>query len=435
MLCDVYKIDQSLHEVIIDAASTSYESPAKRIKIEGICPSPSSLGNLTGDQYNRMKMNLCLHRPNHGLHVSLQVETFGKFIDELKKEKIPEPKYMEGAIEVMKVSASEESEGKKKEKFEVTLRNLFNGYAVSSKYWGPSSQSQSNISVYLSDDVLVNFEIKQEISAGGSEPVIENVGYYIKFQSRKRGERAPMFLVTMVGPYYMQVFGAVWDGGNLCMDPLSDPLSLLYVPCDPFNAVVKLARVFRTLSTLACELTQTEGCKGSYFSHNSLKNVKLMYPYIRVFNATWNDRPAVLKFTSSYGLDVHNYLHVKQLAPEVLHYQRLPGNWYVVIMEKVGDPLPDELTSDIKASLTSILTLLMDKKYVHGDLRRPNIRVVGDTVRVLDFDWAGKEGEARYPPDLNKKCAEWHLEVKGGGVIKSDHDRHLITHLQQKVQH
>ena len=35
-------------------------------------------------------------------------------------------------------------------------------------------------------------------------------------------ERAPMFLVTMVGPYYMQVFGAVWDGVNLCMDPLSD---------------------------------------------------------------------------------------------------------------------------------------------------------------------------------------------------------------------
>ena len=86
-------------------------------------------------------------------------------------------------------------------------------------------------------------------------------------------------------------------------------------------------------------------------------------------------------------------------------------------MEKVGDPLPDELTSDIKASLTSILTLLMDKKYVHGDLRRPNIRVVGDTVWVLDFDWAGKEGEARYPPDLNKKCDEWHLEVKGGGGV------------------
>ena len=38
-------------------------------------------------------------------------------------------------------------------------------------------------------------------------------------------ERAPMFLVTMVGPYYMQVFGAVWDGGNLCMDPLSDILA------------------------------------------------------------------------------------------------------------------------------------------------------------------------------------------------------------------
>ena len=140
-----------------------------------------------------------------------------------------------------------------------------------------------------------------------------------------------------------------------------------------------------------------------------------------------------MKFTSSsYGITVHKYLFQQQLAPEVLHSAPLPGNWFVVIMEKVGAPLSeDKLTEDIKESLKAVLRLLKERVYVHGDLRRPNIRVKDNTVRVLDFDWAGKEGEARYPSDLNNYCEEWHSGVKRGEVIKSEHDDHLISLLLQ----
>ena len=39
--------------------------------------------------------------------------------------------------------------------------------------------------------------------------------------------------------------------------------------------------------------------------------------------------------------------------------------------------------------------------HVHGDLRVQNILVVDDSISILDFDWAGKEGEVRYPQELN----------------------------------
>ena len=56
--------------------------------------------------------------------------------------------------------------------------------------------------------------------------------------------------------------------------------------------------------------------------------------------------------------------------------------------------------------------------FVHGDLRAPNILLLKDnTVRILDFDWTGCAGVAKYPDDLNTSVewlntsVEWHEEV------------------------
>ena len=233
------------------------------MKIETDCPAPATLGNLS--LANKIiKKKIFIHRPNHGLHVSLLVETFGKFQDMLKREESPEPKYVDAAIRVMVASALV---------YVPMLAEVFHGYVTpQSISWGTTAHSKSDISICnVKGAVLVNFELNKELCGGGSEPVIENLGYDIHFQCNKEGH-APMFLVVMAGPYYMQVFGAAWDYGKLCMDPLSDPLSLLYVPCETSRSPVNLARVFNALSTLANELTQTESQKGGpYVSHGSLE--------------------------------------------------------------------------------------------------------------------------------------------------------------------
>ena len=40
---------------------------------------------------------------------------------------------------------------------------------------------------------------------------------------------------------------------------------------------------------------------------------------------------------------------------------------------------------------------------------------------IIDFDWAGKEGEARYPKDLSP-AVRWPPGAKAGGLITKAHD-------------
>ena len=59
--------------------------------------------------------------------------------------------------------------------------------------------------------------------------------------------------------------------------------------------------------------------------------------------------------------------------------------------------------------------------HVHGDLRSANILVSrrGD-VRVIDFDWAGHEGDVFYP-QVNHHL-QWPQGVQCGRQLKRDHD-------------
>jgi hypothetical protein len=69
--------------------------------------------------------------------------------------------------------------------------------------------------------------------------------------------------------------------------------------------------------------------------------------------------------------------------------------------------------------------------YVHGDLRAANILVRqgegrrSTEVRLLDFDWAGREGEARYPLTRNSDLP-WAPGSEAGGVILAAHDEVVL---------
>ncbi len=67
---------------------------------------------------------------------------------------------------------------------------------------------------------------------------------------------------------------------------------------------------------------------------------------------------------------------------------------------------------------------------VFGDLRRPNIMVKKSQDRhgndewhgqLVDFDWSGAIGKARYPVILNETI-RWAHGVEGGVVIVPQHD-------------
>ena len=65
---------------------------------------------------------------------------------------------------------------------------------------------------------------------------------------------------------------------------------------------------------------------------------------------------------------------------------------------------------------------------VHGDLRAPNVmwREDGKLVQIVDLDWAGLEGVARYPARMARNIS-WHHSAEPGQVLRQDHDRHLLS--------
>ncbi|CAG8667674.1 15633_t:CDS:2, partial [Acaulospora colombiana] len=137
----------------------------------------------------------------------------------------------------------------------------------------------------------------------------------------------------------------------------------------------------------------------------------------------------VYNYTGTYGEAVHQYLSDLDLAPRLYCAKELHVGLFMVVMEhlsfekgtggwveldtfrgKLGD-----MADAVRKKLEGIIGVLQDQKMVHADLRPTNIMMKVDgnyhimmhkdepILRVIDFDWAGKANEARYPPFLNPK--------------------------------
>ena len=133
----------------------------------------------------------------------------------------------------------------------------------------------------------------------------------------------------------------------------------------------------------------------------------------RVFEAKERkDGPVncIVKFLSiTYPEEVHQHCYENGIAPK-FRVEKADG-YTIVVMEKVQEAM--NLDEYIKAvashssscapyqrvieSMERALHVLHSKGYVHGDFRGPNILVCYDgSVKIVDFDWSGKEDETKY---------------------------------------
>lgn len=218
----------------------------------------------------------------------------------------------------------------------------------------------------------------------------------------------------------------------------------MFVPCDPLCGVAKLAHILLVIKQAILEL-QTYYAdtttfrrqldhKGPYFkqcSAGTLEYGKEIAVQLYEANLGRSDGVSVevvVKFVRfQYGKDAHECLAQQQLAPKLYSCELLDGMWYAIVMEKVvGECIQSSAVStQVKESLEKAHTVLHSNEYVHGDLRPQNILVVGDTVLILDFDWAGVQGTARYSKELNMENA-WHQGVGCGRVILKEHDEYKV---------
>ncbi|KZT07499.1 uncharacterized protein LAESUDRAFT_713594 [Laetiporus sulphureus 93-53] len=143
-----------------------------------------------------------------------------------------------------------------------------------------------------------------------------------------------------------------------------------------------------------------------------------------------SQKPVVVKLVDrSYGAHVHHLLACHGFAPILYGYARREGAPTAYVMERLGsdwvmlfqflkvEPPGTGFAAPISTSLQQLLELLDKEHVVHGDLRTNNIMlqiddegkpVISDrraNIKVIDYDWAGNAGEARYPPSRNEYIA------------------------------
>ena len=153
----------------------------------------------------------------------------------------------------------------------------------------------------------------------------------------------------------------------------------------------------------------------------------------------------VVKFVDRYGQRAHQILADQGLAPKLLYcgsprldddepsYQSIS----MVVMEYVdGDTfavakqkMSEESVETVRSAVRRALELLHNHGLVFGDLRPPNVMITKDgKVKLIDFNWAGEEGQAKYPSLISPEIA-WPEGVEALAVMRREHDLDMLRKL------
>lgn len=150
-----------------------------------------------------------------------------------------------------------------------------------------------------------------------------------------------------------------------------------------------------------------------------------------------NPMNVVVKFVTRYGEDAHKAMAEKGFAPKLLYYGPINitpdmpsyGSLRMVVMEYVDGKIAfgaPKLPLNFHQDLTMAIDYCHDQGFVFGDLRMPNVMIRKDSkVQLIDFDWAGSEGEVTYPVSISSSI-KWPEGVRGLELILKQHDRDML---------
>lgn len=167
------------------------------------------------------------------------------------------------------------------------------------------------------------------------------------------------------------------------------------------------------------------------------------------FFAKSSDRELVVKFVDRYSVEAHDLLAEEEMAPRLLYYGSLDGEMDVrkrargrlecglylgplrmVVMVRLRCEEREAWPEDAREQVKKALDKLHENQLVFGDLRAPNVLLSGGKAFLIDFDWSGKVGEARYPRGLSRTI-KWpdNVEVLERQLITTEHDLWMLDKL------
>jgi RIO-like serine/threonine protein kinase len=103
-----------------------------------------------------------------------------------------------------------------------------------------------------------------------------------------------------------------------------------------------------------------------------------------------------------------------------------------------GYSLTAKQQEKMRRRVENVVRALHQEGFVHGDIRDTNILVDPETlgsddvaIHIVDLDWAGQIGEARYPLGINTTTVKRPAGVRSGELITPQHDLDMISYLFQ----
>ena len=371
-------------------------------------------------------------------HPSLYFEPFSLFS---RITSIPDDEYMElvelASTFVYSMTKSYVSEQERLTEVKKILTHWFPNYKIFST---GTKNFQTDVTFFQKKRkfntpqlVLANIEIKNGLGQTNTDANLQNVHYYNHLTPQQKGIN-PLLLISLVGRDYLQAFGAVrTESNHVSCSPLCPPLSMLF----EHRITTTIDSMIIFWYKVKCLLEQLDKyyCEGTeiiypYFFNNTFTNIKQISAGI--YQCFLDDKKVIVKFTVSYGIEVHQYMHQAGFAPEVIKFTNL-GNWNAVVMEYVhGTKVETEVEiQECKDFIKQhILPELQKNNYVHGDLRLANIIKRHNNFILIDYDWADKDGVAHFPVNLNFKLT-WPESVRAGGRITKQTDIDTVEILEK----
>ena len=145
-----------------------------------------------------------------------------------------------------------------------------------------------------------------------------------------------------------------------------------------------------------------------------------------------------VKFVRRYSKELHEHCASRDLAPALLGFEKLAGDWFMVVMEHMDGyetlaTLKDHasIPTQLRQMVMDLVTSFHAQKFVRGDIRNSNLLLRLDgklemKLKLIDFDWGGKEGEACYPVLINNHTVDRPPDVVGGQLITREHDLLMV---------
>ncbi|KAG6331143.1 hypothetical protein ID866_7942 [Astraeus odoratus] len=296
-------------------------------------------------------------------------------------------------------------------------------------------------------------EYKNETGSTAADPYFQGIGYYLEStrETALKFPRSPLpcFLLAIFGPYIVFA-GAAW---NLrpTVQILSTPVAFHShsTVARHMAAFRKAARTLKQyyetveatpLPTLGPVPRQVFPYPTNYKS--LVDGTEKQFDYLMapdedklVFYGVEDEGDDIcIKFTQAYSREAHEYLASLGCAPALRGLEELDGVWYMVIMDMLsGFELlsywPARLSSRVFEVMLEKLKEFHDAGFVHGDIRDANIMVSRtDEMRFMfiDFDWAGRVDEVRYPLNVNYTDIVRPAGARGGRNILAEHDLFML---------